>query len=47
MLTLPSGGAASAFFADVDRNVSPENPEPGKFTGIAESHGLRLPRPLR
>ena len=47
MLTLTSGEGASAFFTDVDRNVSPENPDLGKFIGIAESHGLRFPRPPR
>ena len=44
---MTSGEGASAFFTDVDRNVSPENPDPGKFTGIAESHGLRFPLPPR
>jgi quercetin dioxygenase-like cupin family protein len=38
MLTMTSGEGASAFFTDVDRNVSPENPDLGKFIGIAESH---------
>jgi hypothetical protein len=47
MLTMTSGAGASAFFTDVDRNVSPENPEPRKFIGIAESHGQRFPRPPR
>ena len=47
MLTLTSGEGASALFTDVDRNVSPENPDSGKFIGIAESHGLRFPRPPR
>jgi quercetin dioxygenase-like cupin family protein len=47
MLTLTSGEGASAFFTDVDRNVSPENPDPGKFIAIAESHGLRFPRSPR
>ena len=47
MLTMTSREGAFAFFTDVDRNVSPENPDPGKFIGIAESHGLRFPRPPR
>jgi hypothetical protein len=47
MLTMTSGEGASAFFSDVDRNVSPENPDPRKFIGIAESHGLRFPLPPR
>jgi quercetin dioxygenase-like cupin family protein len=44
-LTLTSGEGASEFFTDVDRDVSPENPDLSKFIGIAESHGLRFPRP--
>jgi quercetin dioxygenase-like cupin family protein len=47
MLTLTSGEGASAFFTDVDRNVSSENPDPGKFIGIAVSHGLHFPYPPR
>jgi len=42
---MTSGEGASAFFTDLDRNVSPENPDLGKFIGIAESHGLRFPLP--
>src|SRR5262249_15481993 len=44
---LTSGEGVSAFFTAVDRNMSPENPEPGKFIGIAERHGLHFPRPPR
>ena len=47
MLTMASGEGASAFFTDLDRNVSPENPDLGKFIGITESHGLRIPLPPR
>jgi hypothetical protein len=47
MLTVTSGESASAFFTDVDHNVSPENPDLGKFIGIAKSHGLRFSRPPR
>jgi quercetin dioxygenase-like cupin family protein len=47
MLSMTSGEGASAFFTDLDRNVSPENPDLGKFIGIAESHGLRIPLPPR
>jgi quercetin dioxygenase-like cupin family protein len=46
-LSMTSGEGASAFFTDLDRNVSPENPDLGKFIGIAESHGLRIPLPPR
>jgi hypothetical protein len=42
MLSMTSGEGASAFFTDLDRNVSPENPDLGKFIGIAESHELRF-----
>jgi hypothetical protein len=47
MLTLTSGAGASSFFTDADRHVSPDNPDLGNFIGIAESHGLRFPRPPR
>jgi mannose-6-phosphate isomerase-like protein (cupin superfamily) len=47
MLSMTSGEGAFAFFTDVDRNVSMENPDLGKFVGIAESHGLRFPLPPR
>jgi hypothetical protein len=39
------GESASAFFTDVDRNVSAEHADLGKFIRIAESHGLRFPLP--
>jgi quercetin dioxygenase-like cupin family protein len=39
------GESASAFFTDVDRNVSAEHADLGKFIAIAESHGLRFPLP--
>jgi hypothetical protein len=45
MLTMTSGEGASAFFTDVDRNMSLENTDPHKFLGFAESHGLRFPLP--
>jgi hypothetical protein len=47
MLTMTSREGASAFFEDVDRNVSPGIPDPAKFRSIAESHGSRFPRQLR
>ena len=47
MLSMTSGEGASAFFTDLDRNVSPENPDLGKIIGIAKSHGLRIPLPPR
>jgi quercetin dioxygenase-like cupin family protein len=46
-LSMTSGEGASAFFTDLERNVSPENPDLGKFIGITESHGLRIPLPPR
>ena len=45
LLSMTSGEGASAFFTDVDRNVSPENPDLGKLISIGESHGLRFPLP--
>lgn len=45
MLSMTSSEGASAFFTDVDHNISPENPDLGKFITIAESHGLRFPVP--
>lgn len=47
MLSMTSAEGASAFFTDVDRNVSPDNPDPGTFIAIAERHGLRFPVPPR
>ena len=47
ILSMTSGEGASAFFTDVDRNMSPENPDLGKFIAIAESHRLRFPLPPR
>jgi hypothetical protein len=47
MLSMTSGEGASVFFADVACNVSPENPNPGKFIGSPERHGLRFPCPPR
>ena len=47
ILSMTSGEGASAFFTDVDRNMSPENPDLGKFIAIAESHQLRFPLPPR
>jgi hypothetical protein len=44
---MTSGEGASAFFTYLDHNVSPEKPDLGKFIGIAESHGLRIPLPPR
>ena len=36
MLTMTSGEGASAFFTDVDRNVSPENPDLGKSSPASQ-----------
>jgi quercetin dioxygenase-like cupin family protein len=45
MLSMTPREGASEFFADVDRNVSPQDPDLGKFIGIAEAHGLSFPLP--
>jgi hypothetical protein len=42
---MTSGEGASAFFTDVDRNMSSENLDLGKLISIGESHGLRFPLP--
>lgn len=47
LLSMTSGDGASAFFTDVDRNMSSENLDLGKLISIGESHGLRFPLPPR
>lgn len=39
------GESASAFFTDVDRNVSADHADLGKFIASAERHRLRFPLP--
>jgi hypothetical protein len=37
---------ASVFFTDVDRNVSPENPDLGKLISVGERTALQTPATL-
>ena len=40
-----AGRRTAAFFADVDREVSPTEPDFGVLLGVASSHGLTVPLP--
>jgi hypothetical protein len=44
LFVLIQAGAA-AFFTDVDREVSPTEPDFGVLLGVASSHGLTVPLP--
>jgi quercetin dioxygenase-like cupin family protein len=45
MISMTSREAASQMFADIDRNVSSENPDLGKLIEVAGRHGLKAPAP--
>ena len=45
MISVTSRQGASEFFTELDRTVSPEDPDLGKLVAIAESHGLSVPPP--
>jgi hypothetical protein len=45
MITMTSREAASRFFADVHRAISPEAPDVPKFVKIAKQHQLTLAAP--
>jgi len=45
MLSITSRAGASAFFTQVDREVSPSDPDLGVLVGIATAHGLDVPIP--
>lgn len=45
MISMTSRAGAAAFFADVDREVSPAEPDFGVLLGVASSHGLTVPLP--
>ena|SRR5258708_264569 len=45
MLSITSRAGASAFFTQVDREVSPTNPDFGVLVGVATVHGLNVPIP--
>jgi hypothetical protein len=45
MISMTSRAGAAAFFADVDREISPTEPDFGALLGVASSHGLTVPLP--
>jgi quercetin dioxygenase-like cupin family protein len=45
MISVTSRAGASEFFTQVDREVSPTNPDFGALIEIATSHGLNIPVP--
>jgi hypothetical protein len=45
MISMTSRAGAAAFFTDVDREVSPTEPDFGVLLGVASSHGLTVPLP--
>jgi quercetin dioxygenase-like cupin family protein len=40
MLSITTREGASRLFADIDREISPEKPDPGRLMEIAQRHGL-------
>jgi quercetin dioxygenase-like cupin family protein len=45
MISMTSRAGASAFFTQVDAEVSPTNPDLGVLVGVAIAHGLDVPVP--
>jgi hypothetical protein len=45
MISMTSRPGAAAFFTDVDRKVSPAEPDFGVLLAVASSHGLTLSLP--
>lgn len=45
MISVTSRAGASAFFSQVDAEVSPTNPDLGALIGIATAHGLKVAVP--
>ena len=45
MITMTSGEAASHFFANVHRTISPEAPDVSKLVEIAKQHQLTFAAP--
>jgi quercetin dioxygenase-like cupin family protein len=45
MISITSRAGASAFFTQVDAEVSPTNPDLPTLIGIATAHGLSVPAP--
>jgi hypothetical protein len=46
MISMTSREAASHFFTDVDRAISPESPDIPKLAEIANHHGISLVSPV-
>jgi quercetin dioxygenase-like cupin family protein len=46
MISMTSRAGAAAFFTDVDREVSPAQPDFGTLLRVATSHGLTVPLPV-
>jgi hypothetical protein len=42
MISMTSRPGAAAFFTDVDREVSPAEPDFGVLLGVASTHGLTV-----
>jgi quercetin dioxygenase-like cupin family protein len=45
MISMTSRAGAAAFFAEVDREISPTEPDFGDLLRVASSHGLTVPLP--
>jgi quercetin dioxygenase-like cupin family protein len=45
MIAMTSRAGAAALFADIDREVSPTEPDFGTLLRVASSHGLTVPLP--
>ena len=45
MLSMTSWAGAAAFFTQIDREVSPAEPDFGVLLRVASSHGLTVPLP--
>jgi quercetin dioxygenase-like cupin family protein len=45
MISITSSAGASAFFTQVDAEISPTNPDLGALIGVAVGHGLSVPVP--
>jgi quercetin dioxygenase-like cupin family protein len=45
MISMTSRAGAAAFFTDIDREVSPTEPDFGTLLRVATSHGLTVPLP--
>jgi hypothetical protein len=45
MISMTSRAGAAAFFTDVDREISPTEPDFGALLGVASPHGLTVPPP--